>query len=173
MNKLKSEDFLLPEELDSKNTSFIYGEMNYIDIGNILEEMNLVNRLILDVGSGCGNLLNYLANKYDCNIDGIEIAVNRYLKSIYLLEDNNIFDKCYVYNDDFRNINFKKYDVIICCNIVFSVKDNNDLFNKLNNEFNGIAILNTFNNILKNKIIKITYIRTSWIEKQIIYILKI
>lgn len=103
-------------------------------------------------------------------IDGVEIAENRYLKSLELIEKMEIFNKVFVYNTDFRNIHLSNYDIIICSNLVFSKKDNIDLYHKILDEFIGYCIFNTYDYNLKKFLFKTEYVRTSWNKKQLVYI---
>lgn len=46
MDKITDEEFMIPENLDNNNSSFIYGEMNYNDIAGILKKINAIDRLM-------------------------------------------------------------------------------------------------------------------------------
>lgn len=65
--------------------------------------------MILDIGNG--EILIYIAYKFNIMIDGIEISKNIYDKSVKLC------NKLYHYN--FKNIYLGNYDVLYCCNLVF------------------------------------------------------
>ena len=83
--KILKEDYLIDDNLDRNNSSLIYGEVCHDDILKIIKNLELDNRLFVDIGSGCGKLVSYLAYKLDIMIDGIEIDKNRYNKSIELI----------------------------------------------------------------------------------------
>ena len=157
---------------DNNNTSLIYGESSSYDIYNIFKKIisnyNIDN--VIDIGSGCGKLILFLSHKFN-NIyfEGIEIQKNRYDKAISLLNDTNLTN-IYFFNDNFKDTYFGNYDLLFCCNTVFNDEDNNFLYNKILNEFNGVFILFTkyykFIPFFKEEII----INSSWSNKTPIYI---
>ena len=168
--KISMEDFEISENLDKSNKSFTYGEVSHEGLSNILKRYNIDNYTMLDIGSGCGKIVIYISTKFNINVDGIEIDINRYYKSQNLLELFNLFDKVQFFNDNFKNIYFGKYDIIYCCNLVFEKEDNNILYQKIRNEFSGIFILFEYDHTLipfyhcKEKI------KTSWNKSVDIFI---
>ena len=130
---------------------------------------------MIDVGSGCGKLLIYLTSQFDdIYFEGIEIQKNRFHQSIinikkYCFDNDNI----YIYNKCFTNIYFGNYDLLFSCNIIFSNKDNNLLYNKIINEFSGIFILFTIHPKILNYLIEENKINTSWSNNVPIFIYKI
>ena len=124
--------------------------------------------VFLDIGSGCGKLTHFINNKIDCYCTGIEIIKHRYLKSLKLLNEDNY--KIDFINDDFKNIYFGNYNLIFCCNIVFSEKDNDMLYFKLNNEFNGYVLLFDYNNKIYNNLISNYHVNTSWDNNVQVYL---
>jgi len=59
---IEREDYLLPSSLDKHNYSFIYGEVNPKHIVQIIKRLNhdCCNNFV-DIGSGCGKLVIYVA----------------------------------------------------------------------------------------------------------------
>ena len=171
-NKIDCHYFKITDESNIHKSSLIYGEVSHIDIKNIISSLNsnLNCENILDIGSGCGKLVVYIALKLNINVDGIEIDKNRFNKSEELLEYYDIYNKVNFINDTFENIYFGNYDIIYCCNLVFDNEDNNKLYHKIEKEFNGIFILFEFNNILLPYLKYSEYIKTSWNSKVKIYI---
>ena len=166
---IDKEDYSIEENkviinLDSYNSSYFYGEVNSYDIYNIVKEIleynNLDNLHFLDIGSGCGKLILFIHNNINCYCTGIEIIKHRYFKSLTLLNDDNY--KIEFLNNDFKNIYLGNYNIIFCCNIVFSDNDNNMLYFKLNKEFNGYALLFDYNNKIYNNLISTYNVNTSW-----------
>ena len=162
-------------KVDSKNKSLIYGETNYIDLCNIIKQLRnkySINNMI-DIGSGCGKLLLYLASNFsDILFEGVEIQKNRFKLSI-----NNInhyeLDNIFIYNDSFQNLYFGNYDLLFCCNTIFCDEDNYLLYNKIINEFSGIFILFTIHPKIFNYFIDEAKINTSWCKQVTIFIYKI
>lgn len=175
---IDQEDFLIDKNIklndyNSYNSSLIYGEVNNNDIYNIINNViknnDFDNNLhFLDIGSGCGKLIIFFNNKTNYYCTGIEIIEHRYLKSIQLTKEDN-YNVEFI-NDNFKNIYLGNYDIIYCCNIIFSDEDNNLLFFKLNNEFNGYALLFTYNNKIHNKLISTHIVNTSWQNNVNIYL---
>ena len=171
--KIKSEDFQISNELDRNNSSFIYGEVCHQDLSNLISKLEFFDRTFLDIGSGCGKIVIYLAYKFDIFIDGIEIDKNRFQKSLQLLETFKLFNNISFFNTDFRKVYFGNYDIIYCCNLVFSKEDNNELYKKIIKEFRGICMLFNFNHLIKKYLIKTEKIKTSWNSSENIYLFKI
>ena len=162
-------------KVNNKNESLIYGETNHEDLFIIINKLtsnyNISN--IIDVGSGCGNLLIYLASKFnDIYFEGIEIQKNRYDRSIENINNYDLNNIC-IYNDSFINTYLGSYDLLFCCNTIFCDEDNNKLYNKIINEFSGIFILFTMHPKILNYFIEKTIINTSWCKKVHIFIYKI
>lgn len=174
---IDKEDYSIEENkeiinIDSYNSSYFYGEVNSNDIYNIIQKIfkytNYDNLQFLDIGSGCGKLTLYISNKINCYCTGIEIINHRYLKSLKLLKDNNY--NIEFINDDFKNIYLGNYDIIFCCNLVFSEIDNNMLYNKLKKEFKGYSILFNYNDKIKYNFISKHTVNTSWQDNVCIYL---
>ena len=174
--KISKDDYMIDSKLDVNNSSLIYGEVLFESLINIIKDfeisnnVNLQNRYFIDIGSGCGKIVSSLALKLNLNIDGIEIDENRYNKSVELINKLELNNQVYLYNLDFRKIYFGNYDVIFCCNLVFNKDDNNDLYDKIINEFRGYAFLLNFNYKIKKYMIKITKVKTSWNDGQDMFI---
>ena len=169
---LHSDDYIIPTEYSS-NSSFIYGEVDCIELANIMKDLGLPDRLYLDIGSGFGKVVIYLALKLNIMIDGVELIKTRYDKSIDLYNQYNVQNNVYLYNCDFTHLYLGNYDVIYCCNLVFSKQDNDILYNKMIREFIGYAILFNYNHILKPFLKYTKHIKTSWNKSQTIYIFDI
>ena len=105
----------------------------------------------------------------DCIIEGIEIQKNRYEKATNLL-NNKMNTNIVFYNDNFQNIYFGNYDLLFCCNTIFTEEDNNILYNKIINEFNGIFILCTLTHKLLHFFAEKKYIKCSWYSEIPVYI---
>lgn len=169
-DKISYDDYLLDENLNNKNTSYIYGEVNPKCILNIINNLNLEECNFLDIGSGLGKLVIYLAMNTNFIIDGIEIDKVRYNKSISLLDSYECFDNVEFFNDDFTNKYFGNYDFIYCCNLVFDDETNNKLYKKIEFEFKGIFILFNYPYNLEHYLIREEYVKTSWSKKAKIFI---
>ena len=171
------EDYLIDKytnsnNLNSYNSSFFYGEVNNNDISSIikciLKEIKCdYNLNFLDIGSGCGKLVIFLNENTNLYCTGIEIIEHRYLKSLNLINENYDIE---FFNDNFKNIYFGNFDIIYCCNLVFSEDDNNLLYHKLNNEFKGYALLFTYNNKINHYLINEFKVNTSWQKNVNIYL---
>ena len=166
-------DYLIDEsiEINSKNissynSSYFYGEADINDLYKIINTIiheyydveNESSLSFIDIGSGTGKLILYLYEHSMLNIVGIEIIKHRYSKSLELLEQinkkiNKINYPEFIY-DDFKNIYFGNYDILYCCNLVFSDEDNNILYNKLLNECKGYVILFNYNYKIKYYLLK-------------------
>ena len=166
---IEQEDYLIDkftkiDNINSYNSSFFYGEVDNNDIYNIIikfifKEIDCDYKLnFLDIGSGCGKLVIFINEKTNLCCTGVEIIEHRYLKSLQYVDDNNIE----FLNDDFKNIYLGNYDIIYCCNLIFSNEDNNLLYFKLNNEFTGYILLFTYNNKIIRNLISEFKVNTSW-----------
>ena len=167
---IKHEDFLISRDLDFKNTSYLYGEVSHESLNIILKKYINDNSIFLDIGSGCGKIVIYISKMNDILADGIELVKYRFEKSIKLLDETNLHDKIEFINDDFKNLYFGNYNIIYCCNLIFSEKDNYNLYTKIKNEFEGIFILFYYDNILEEFLIDTLEIKTSWNKSQPIFI---
>ena len=174
------EDYLIDKNtksynLDSYNSSFFYGEVNNNEICSIIIKFILkeiesdYNLNFLDVGSGCGKLVIFLHENTNLYCTGIEIIEHRYLKSLNLINENYNVE---FFNDSFIKTYFGNFDIIYCCNLVFSEEDNNILYCKLNNEFKGYALLFTYNNKINHCLINEFKVNTSWQKNVNIYLFK-
>ena len=170
--KISEEDFKILEKYDSNESSLIYGEVCNEDLLKVLLKYINNENNILDVGSGCGKLCIYLAIKMNIFVEGIELLENRYKKSETLLENFNCYDKVNFINEDFNNLFFGQYDIIYCCNLVFSEKDNYNLYYKLEKEFFGLFILYDYNNLLAKYLVKKEKVKCSWNNSTEIFIFK-
>ena len=162
-------------KVDNQNDSLIYGETNYKDLFFIIEKLTYIYNIntMIDVGSGCGKLIIYLACKFqNIYFEGIEIQKNRYDQSICNINKYELDNIC-IYNDSFVNTYIGNYDLLFCCNTVFCDEDNDKLYNKIINEFSGIFILFTVHPKILNYFIEKTIINTSWCKKTDIFIYKI
>lgn len=171
-SKITHEDFKILDKYDSSNSSLIYGEVYNEDLYNVLLKYINNESNMLDVGSGCGKLSIYLALKLDIYVEGIEITENRFIKSEKLLEYFNIYEKVNFIHDDFKNYYFGDYEIIYCCNLVFSENDNKLLYQKLDKEFKGLFILFEYDKILSAYIIDKIKIKCSWNNSTEIYIFR-
>lgn len=168
MNRnISVEDYILPDNLNPDNKSYIYGEVDERDIYKVIKDLININS-ILDVGSGTGKLVSYLSHYYTY-ADGVEINEQRYNKSLTLMEQYNLNNVEFIL-DDYQHIYFGSYDLIYCCNKVFEKEDNNILYSKLLNEFTGYCILFDYNHMLKRFLIGTYKVRTSWNKNELIYL---
>lgn len=175
--QISNDDYLIEKNTkinnyDSYISSFFYGEVNHNDIysiimNHILKDRDFFNYHFLDIGSGCGKLIIYFNDQTNCECSGIEIIEHRYLKSINLLKENNF--NVHFINDNFKNIYLGNYDIIYCCNLIFSEEDNNMLYLKLNKEFNGYALLFTYNHKIFKNYVSTHDVNTSWQKNVNIY----
>lgn len=170
--KIEEDDFIVDSCLDSNISSFLYGEANYKSIYEIIKKYYFEECKFIDIGSGCGKIVIYLVNNLDIYADGVEIDQNRYNKSLNLLDKFNLYDKIDFFNQDFQNIYFGNYDILYCCNLVFSDDHNKKLYTKIINEFNGIFLLFDFNRELEKYFIEEINIKTSWNRGQNIFVFK-
>ena len=169
-HKIHDEDFRIYESLDQTNSSFIYGEVNTKCIYEIVKKYCKNDNYFIDIGSGCGKIVIYVCKYLNIFCDGIEIDKNRYLKSLDLLDESNLHNKIEFFNNSFNNIYFGNYDILYCCNLVFSSQDNDILYNKIENEFQGIFILFDYGDILEKYLIDDRIVRTNWNKRQYIFI---
>jgi 2-polyprenyl-3-methyl-5-hydroxy-6-metoxy-1,4-benzoquinol methylase len=161
------EDYLINKKLHQDNTSFIYGEICSESLINILNEKydtTDTNYNFIDIGSGCGRLCIDLYRQFNFNITGIEIDENRFEKSNSFCNNINGFDRIEFINSSFVNIYLGNYDILYCCNIIFSIEDNNILYNKIIKEFKGNCFLYSYNHLLLPYFVKKFTINSSWMK---------
>ena len=104
MDYCVSNDFYqFSSNLDKNNTSYIYGEVNPIDIIDVLKELNYENYSFLDIGSGCGKSILSVAHDLNIFCTGVEIDISRYNRSIELLDKINVEHNVEIFNHHFEN----------------------------------------------------------------------
>lgn len=170
------DDYKIDPNLDTNNSSFVYGEVDPESICNLFDncQMDIENKSFLDIGSGCGNVIIYLARFAGMYCTGIEIDHKRFSKSIQKLESNwELQNTIEFTNSSFVTTHFAQYDIIYCCNTVFSPDDNKLLYKKILTEFTGFLILFQFDHTLKPFLIKSYIVRTSWCNKVDVYLFEI
>lgn len=175
-NDISPETYLLPDELAGTNSSYIYGEVNHKQIVNELSYMlNDNSGHFLDIGSGCGKIVIAVGSSFpNLYCTGVEIHNERYNDSLELLEKcPELYSNTEFYKKDFNHIYFGTYDIIYCCNIIFSKEDNKQLYKKLLSEFNGYAILFNYDYCMKPYLKKTSYVDTSWQKNVQIFIFKV
>lgn len=167
---IESEDYEVCSTLSRLNTSYIYGEIDNDSIKTVFDKFfdkNMDLYSFIDIGSGCGRLCAFLQEHYNFFIYGVEIDRQRYEKSIKNSAFSNGFSE--ILCDDFQNLYFGNYDILYCCNTAFSDEDNEVLYKKIVNEFNGKCFLFDYNRILipyyKDKFV----IKTSWSKNTYLY----
>lgn len=171
MNYSVCKDFyLISSDLDKENQSYIYGEVNPKEILDIIKNFNYQGSSFLDIGSGCGKIILSLASELKIFCTGVEIDKLRFNKSLSLLENMDIFEYVDFINKDFKDIYFGKYDIIYCCNTIFTKQDNKKLYNKILQEFNGYLFLFNYDHTLKKYLILKENIKTSWSKHEKIYV---
>lgn len=133
---ISQEDY---ERSDMTNDSLIYGEVNHNDIYNILVDLkiDLTGKLLLDIGSGCGNFLGGMSKlNSKATYHGIEIEKHRYQRSLCFESEpgSETTHNIYFKHGDYDTLYFGTYDIIYCCNTVFTDEENDHLFSKLIHE---------------------------------------
>ena len=173
---IKREDYLLPSNLDKDNSSFIYGEVNPKHIVQIIKDLDHDRcSHFVDIGSGCGKLVVYMAlkfpDKYCC---GVEIHENRHESAMSLLDNyETIIGTTEFICTNFMKIYFGNYDLLYCCNVIFSKEDNKKLYKKILTEFSGYVILFNYNYDLQHYLLKKILVDTSWERKVYVYVFSI
>ena len=172
---IEPEHYIIPNDLDITNSSYIYGETYPPDI------IKCITKTIpditdcgsfIDIGSGVGKLVCEMSRSFpEMLCHGIEIHKDRYETSVYDLNE----EVCNVYFDNicFRKVYFGNYDIIYCCNTVFSKEDNKLLYSKVLNEGSGYVLLYNYDDSMKRYLIASYTITTSWqkcVEVFIFYI---
>lgn len=165
--KLEPSDFLISDK-NTNSDSLTYGEIFPSDFMNVMERYirNTPNPYMIDIGSGCGRLVEYVSKHGQFPVDGIEIDKKRYEKSIH--EKN--FNTHYIY-DDFENVDFSPYNILYCCNVCFDKRDNHRLYHKILKEFKGLCVLFEKPKIFRNFFHKQYFVKTTWNLQQEIYLI--
>lgn len=168
-SQIEPNDYYICDLLDKHNKSYIYGEIIPESFYSILNEFEIENKSLVDIGCGCGRMLFYLNDRCDeIELYGIEIDSNRYYTSLIIQDsriNNDSISRTYdvtFENKDFIDIYFGNYDILYCCNILFENEENNKLYLKLINEFKGVCFLFTYNDKIKNNLHKKYNVDTSW-----------
>ena len=173
---IQPNDYYICDSLDKHNNSYIYGEIIPESFYPILKEYEIENKTFIDIGSGCGRMLFYLNDSVcEMKLYGVEIDTNRYSTSL-IMQDSRInndlisrtYDVCFE-NKDFIDIYFGNYDLLYCCNTVFEYEENNKLYKKLVNEFQGVCFLFSYGDKLKNNFHKKHIVNTSWQQNVPLY----
>lgn len=174
--RIEPENYKLYDENDF-NSSYIYGEVNENDVIDVLESINNENiNSFIDIGSGRGKLVLEISQHYrDIFCTGIEIQSHRYENSMeYLLQCNEIIQNTTEFIcDNFNNIYLGNYDMIYCCNVIFSKNDNQKLYNKLLSEAKGFVLLFDYDHSLKPYWLETYHIRSSWQKDVHMHLFKI
>ena len=79
----------------------------------------------------------------------------------------------YFFNNSFEDVYFGNYDIIYCCNLVYSKEDNNKLFQKILREFKGFLFLFYYTKIMRRYFYKMFTVKTSWNDNQQIFLFKV
>lgn len=150
----------MPNDLDITNKSYIYGEVNPQNIIDIIKDVSGIQECkhFIDIGSGCGRLVTQMsANFPNMLCTGIETDHRR-------VE----FEW-----DDYNNHYFGNYDVLYCCNVIFSKEDNDKLYEKIFREFSGYLLLYNYSFDLAPYIKKSFTVQCSWDNNVNIYLFHI
>lgn len=159
---IKSDDYRISKHLNETNTSYVYGEIDpkcMVEILNTLPNINSMHYSFVDIGSGCGRLCYQLSIHFDFIVYGVEIDIDRFITSIKQTSDTLEFI-C----ESFQNLYFGNYDILYCCNIVFSDDDNHRLYNKITKEFRGICFLFDYDKNMLPFYVQTYTINTSWMK---------
>ena len=177
---LSIEDYKIDSNLDLSNSSYVYGEVDPIDVCKFITDAKLQteNKHFLDIGSGRGKIVLYLSRFLELEFAstvGVEIDLGRFSKSVKNLEIESNLEpelgfRVEFIHSSFENLYFGEYDIIYCCNTIFSKEDNIFLYQKIIAEFNGFCILFQFNHILKPFLIKKWFVGSSWSNNVPIYL---
>ena len=170
LRNIPEDDYDVALSLESTNSSFLYGEVEPSDILNIIEKLEPDDKSMLDIGSGCGKIVIYLALNLEINIDGVELEPNRFQKSLNLLKKYQQENRVTFYNEDFKNVHFGKYDILYSCNLVFNEQDNIILYQKILWEFKGYLLLFCPDECLDEFFLCQYTVKTSWNIAQYIYL---
>ena len=160
---------------DEPNLNNVYGEINGFDLWKIINEFPILVETFLDVKSGCGGPLIYIAEHdgsvYAC---GIENNHYRYEKSNVLLyqKGEDVQQRVEFIEDTFDNHSFVPYDVVYCCNTMFDVQQNNRLVQKCLDECRNIFILFSLEQRCLQYYWKCVKVGTSWKDNVNVFIYK-
>lgn len=151
-------------EIDEAKFGFddeIYGDLPYYSVIELINNLDLEsNDILLDIGSGFGNIIfsTYLIKIFKKFI-GVEINSSRFKISkacLDLLAGKfcNIYDDITLYHGDFLNINsirFEEVSVVYVCCTVFSIELIEMIGEKID-KFKSLRIIISFRKIptLKN-----------------------
>lgn len=169
---------LYTRDLDVKNKSYIYGEVDPTVIVSILLKDDILQEgdRFLDIGSGCGKMIIHLANKNHFKnnyFTGIEIHQTRHETAISLLDQYDKYNNIEFIYGDYNTLNFRNYNVLYCCNTIFGDKENNELFNKILHEFSGYFILFEYDKKFTPYLINKYTVNTSWNKNVDIWLFRI
>lgn len=171
---IEPEMYLCGDNLDTSNTSYVYGEVNPRDVISIIKELedDIVLSNFLDIGSGCGKLVLCVHSAFpDMYCDGVEAHDGRYQESLSWLEKYPVMQgHIEFYHNDFGRHYFGNYDVLYCCNAIYSKEDNVRLFHKILSEFTGYAILFHYDHHLKHHLMYSRTVQTSWQKDVSVYV---
>ena len=161
--------------MDEKNKSFVYGEVDYLPFVTLLKDDNVsfIQGIVLLILKWMRKVCIWNSSQQyfkEMYFHGIEIHNARFNQSIMLQDELDIHANTEFMKEDFRNIYFGNYNVLYCCNTIFGEEENNILFDKINEEFNGYFILFEYDNVLKPYFIKEINVRTSWNKNVPVYI---
>tara|TARA_A100001015_G_C14662527_1_gene583595 strand:+ start:59 stop:625 length:567 start_codon:yes stop_codon:yes gene_type:complete len=174
---IDSEDYIIDISIDIRNTdsynsSLTYGEIYSKDFIKILFDNILLKFFendynecrFIDIGSGCGRLIIDIIENTNIFCTGVEIIEHRFSKSLNLIEDleDDSINRIEFINNNFKNIYFGNYNILYCCNLVFSKEDNDILRKKLIKEFKGFAFLFHFDYKLKIYFYSKHSVKASW-----------
>ena len=130
---IPSEDFLISDSLYKHNSSYIYGEIDIQSMKEILDTM-----------------FPNSSEQESYRFIDIGSGCGKLCASIEFVWDS------------FENLYFGNYDILYCCNIVFSIEDNKMLYKKIEKEFVGICFLFDYDQLLLPYFEKTFSIKTSW-----------
>ena len=172
------EHYIIPNDLDITNKSYIYGEVNPQNIIDIIKDVSEIQECkhFIDIGSGCGRLVIQMSAKFPNMLcTGIEIHNTRYETSLKILNETLETDHGRVEFewDDYNNHYFGNYDVLYCCNVIFSKEDNDKLYEKIFREFSGYLLLYNYSFDLAPYIKKSFPVQCSWDNNVNIYLFHI
>ena len=128
--KIDRKYHLYDKQMDEKNKSFVYGEVDYLPFVTLLKDDNVTfypGDSFIDIGSGCGKFLSGIAMQQyfkEMYFHGIEIHNARFNQSIMLQDELDIHANTEFIKEDFRNVYFGNYNVLYCCNTIFEEEEN-------------------------------------------------
>jgi len=142
-----------------------YGELTINGIEKLFEIVKIKpTDTFIDVGSGYGKIIDYVAQKYKIKCIGIEIDKEKYDISKKIVKNKNVV----IINNDFRNIKrFIKNSTIVYSNCMAFPKEwVKEIYEVSNNIFIHNSYI-TEKNLKQNKI----PLEVSWMEKVNYYII--